>query len=66
MNDMPPKTTPEQRDRRAREWADAIPDDADRDNAYEATYRDGSLKNECWDDQAWSNHTGDSNDWRDD
>ena len=53
MNDMPPKIDPEQRDRRAREWADAIPDDADQDNAYEATYRDGSLRNECWNDSAW-------------
>lgn len=30
-------------------WADAIPDDEDdRPSPYEAVYRDGSMKNECW------------------
>lgn len=35
-------------ERRARDWADAIPDEDERPSPYEATYRDGSLKNECW------------------
>ena len=53
---MPPvKETPDKRDEKARDYADAIPDDADtdRNDDYEPTYRDGSLKNECWDDIAW-------------
>ena len=55
---MPPKETPDKRDEKARDYADAIPDDRDQDNDYEPTYRDGSLKNECWDDR-------DYRDWRD-
>ena len=31
-----------------REYADVIPDDEETDNAYEPTYRDGSVQNECW------------------
>lgn len=34
-------------DRRAREWADQIPDEEEAPS-YEPTYRDGTLKNECW------------------
>ena len=30
-----------------------IPDDADQNDDYEPAYRDGSLKNECWNDTAW-------------
>lgn len=55
---MPPKETPDKRDEKARDYADAIPDDRDQDNDYEPTYHDGSLKNECWDDR-------DYRDWRD-
>ena len=37
-------------DREAREWTDEIPDDeeTERPEADEETYRDGSVKNECW------------------
>ena len=49
---MPPKDTPDKCDEKAREWADTIPDDEQSDD-YEPTYRDGSLKNECWNDTAW-------------
>ena len=59
---MPPKETPDKREELARDYADAIPDDADQNDDYEPTYRDGSLKNECWDDRDY----GDRNDWRDD
>ena len=57
---MPPKETPDKREELARDYADAIPDDSDHDEAdqnndYEPTYRDGSLKNECWNDSAWRN-----------
>ena len=51
---MPPKTQetfPEEQ--KARDYADAIPDDAEQSDDYEPTYRDGSLKNECWNDSAW-------------
>ena len=63
---MPPKETPDKREELARDYADAIPDDADYDDAeqnddYEPTYRDGSLKNECWDDRGYR----DNSDWRD-
>lgn len=47
---MHPKDTLDQRDKNARSYADAIPDDADQDNDDDHTYRDGSLKNECWND----------------
>lgn len=33
--------------RKSEEWADR-PGDAEENDAYEPTYRDGSLKNECW------------------
>ena len=65
---MPPKTKDNiTEERKARDYADAIPDDADYDdsgqnNDYEPTYRDGSLKNECWDDRAYR----DNSTWRDD
>ena len=37
---------------KAREWADEIPDEEDdRTEPYEETYRDGSAKNECWNDR---------------
>ena len=60
---MPPKETPDKREELARDYADAIPNDSDQDGAeqnddYEPTYRDGSMKNECWDDR-------DYRDWRD-
>lgn len=53
---MPPKETPDKREELARDYADAIPDDSDQNNDYEPTYRDGSLKNECWDDSAWRDY----------
>ena len=59
---MPPKETPDKREELARDYADAIPDDSDQDNDYEPTYRDGSLKNECWDDRAYRDYSA----WRDD
>ena len=49
---MQPKN-PDQRAEKARAYADTITDDTDQDDAYEPTYRDGSLKNECWNDAAW-------------
>lgn len=57
---MPPKETPDKRDEKARDYADAISgyydhDDAEQNNDYDPTYRDGSLKNECWNDSAWRN-----------
>ena len=53
---MPPKSTPDGQERKARDWADAIPDeDEPASDAYEPTYRDGSLKNECWNDSFWRN-----------
>ena len=48
-----PGDTPDERAKKARDWADALPDDEEQDGGYEPTYRDGSLKNECWDDRAW-------------
>lgn len=35
-------------ERRARDWVDDIPDEDERPSPYEPTYRDGSLKAECW------------------
>ena len=36
-------------DQREKKWSDEIPDDEeDRPEPYEETYRDGSVKNECW------------------
>ena len=34
--------------RKAEDYADDDPDDASKPAPYEQTYRDGSLKNECW------------------
>ena len=31
-------------------WADQRDEDDDQPTPYEATYRDGSVKNECWRD----------------
>lgn len=53
MSILPPKETPDKREDKARDYADAISDDGERNNDYEPTYRDGSLKNECWNDSAW-------------
>ena len=61
---MPPKKTPDKREELARDYADAIPDDSNQDNDYEPTYRDGSLKNECWDDRAYRDWNDTA--WRDD
>ena len=58
---MPPKEPPDKREELARDYADAIPENSDQDNDYEPTYRDGSLKNECWDDRGYR----DNRDWRD-
>ncbi len=39
-------------DLKEKEWADEIPDEeADAGEPYEETYRDGSMKNECWGDR---------------
>ncbi len=35
-------------EKKDQEWADEIPDEEDEPSSYEETYRDGSLKNECW------------------
>ena len=50
---MPPKYTLDQREGKARDLSDIILDDAESSDDYEPTYRDGSLKNECWNDSAW-------------
>ena len=36
-----------------KEWSDEIPDpeEEERPEPYEPTYRDGSAKNECWADE---------------
>ncbi len=45
-----PVKDPGRAQRREMEWADRIPDgEEERHDACEETYRDGSLKNECWD-----------------
>ena len=37
------------RNQREKEWSDVIPDEEEeRPDAYEDTYRDGTTKNECW------------------
>ena len=46
--------TPDEKEKKALDWSDQIPDPDERDEEYEPTYRDGSAKNECWDDRAWS------------
>ena len=39
-------------EQREREWADAIPDEESTlPEPDEETYRDGSVKNECWNDR---------------
>ena len=47
--------TPDEKEKKALDWSDQIPDPDEGDEGYEPTYRDGSAKNECWDDRAWSN-----------
>ena len=38
-------------DRKEKEWSDEIPDEEEvQPEPYEETYRDGSAKNECWND----------------
>ncbi|MBQ7183651.1 MAG: hypothetical protein IJR97_06655 [Clostridia bacterium] len=45
-----PVKDPRRSQRREMEWADRIPDEEEeRRGPMEETYRDGSLKNECWD-----------------
>ncbi len=40
------------RDQREKNWSDEIPDEeSERPEPYEETYRDGSAKNECWNDE---------------
>lgn len=36
------------RDRKEREYGDRMEHEERENDRYEATYRDGSLKNECW------------------
>ena len=39
------------REKKEREWTDAVPDGEDtQPEPYEETYRDGSVKHECWGD----------------
>lgn len=39
-------------EKKAAEWSDAIPDpEEELPEPYEETYRDGSAKNECWNDR---------------
>lgn len=39
-------------DLKEKEWADSIPEtETDAPEPYEETYRDGSAKNECWNDR---------------
>ena len=40
-------------DLKEKEWADSIPETGtdDAPEPYEETYRDGSAKNECWNDR---------------
>ncbi len=61
---MPPKDTPDQRDKKAQAYADTTPEDTV-DTDYEPTYRDGSLKNECWDSSGRDSRNNNTP-WRDD
>lgn len=39
-------------DKQEKEWSDEIPDEEEfRPEPYEKPYRDGSAKNECWNDR---------------
>ena len=39
-------------ERKEKDWTDEIPDEEDSlPEPYEETYRDGSVKNECWGEQ---------------
>lgn len=49
---MPPKNNPDERDGKALAWADGMAEE-DAEEGWEPTYRDGSLKNECWNDREW-------------
>ena len=41
------------REQQEKEWADEIPDEEEaQPESYEETYRDGSMKNECWEDRS--------------
>ena len=53
---MPPKDNPDKCDQKAQDYADAIPDETGEGEDYEPTYRDGSLKNECWNDGSYGSH----------
>lgn len=59
MNDRPLKEKPSVNglgvmtpEEKAIDYSDSIPDDEDDTPDYEPTYRDGSPKNECWNDKA--------------
>ena len=39
---------PETKTKKEQEWADRLPDTEEQPEEYEETYRDGSMKNECW------------------
>ena len=43
-----PLTTEAEREKRAREWADRIPEDENEAGPVRETYRDGGLITECW------------------
>ena len=40
-------------------YADVIPDDEQEVPAYEQTYRDGSLQNECWSEAGYTSRERD-------
>ena len=40
------------KEQKEKEWADEIPDEEEsRPDPCEETYRDGSMKNECWEER---------------
>lgn len=52
MNKIMKAMSEPEREKKAEEWSDAIPDPEEaREEPYEETYRDGSTKNECWSEE---------------
>ncbi len=50
---MSPKLTPDQSIKKSQDYADAIPNDEDKDSACEPACRDGSAVSECWDHRGY-------------
>ncbi len=50
--------TPDEKEKKSLDWSDRIPDPDEADEGYEPTYRDGSMKNECWDDRSYGGARG--------